>query len=62
MTSDPADRDLQDSLDSIRSVGENADTQPDEKDGPETAGEDNPNPELPDWGSDGVPAEDEPEA
>lgn len=54
----PAELELDDAVDSIRETGENATGN---KQVPaDDRGEDNPNPPLPDWGSDGVAAEDEP--
>lgn len=55
----PAEIELEDSLRSIHEIGEDAQAHPDADAAP---GEQNPNPELPDWGSDGVPAEEEPTA
>jgi hypothetical protein len=49
---DPADLELEQVVHSIRSVGEDENG--------DAPGEQNPNPPLPDWGSDGVPADDEP--
>ena len=54
----PAELELDDAVDSIRETGESATgntTVPADE-----PGEQNPNPALPDWGSDGVAAEDEP--
>jgi len=48
---DPAEVELEQVVGSIRAVGEDADG---------ATGEQNPNPPLPDWGSDGVAEEDEP--
>lgn len=56
----PADIELEDSLRSIHEIGE--DSQGPSTTDDEVPGEQNPNPGLPDWGSDGIPAEDEPEA
>jgi len=59
----PADVELEDAMSSIREVGENAtgNTEVPSAES-EQPGEQHPNPPLPDWGSDGVAAEDEPEA
>lgn len=54
----PAEIELEDSLNSIRVVGENASGEGGATD--DAKGEQNPNPPLPDWGTDGVPAGDEP--
>ena len=48
---DPADIELEQVVGSIRAVGEDADGE---------TGEQDPNPPLPDWGSDGVAEDDEP--
>ena len=58
----PAEIELEDAVASIRGVGENAtgnaEITPAEEGG---ADEHRPNPPLPDWGSDGIAAEDEPQ-
>jgi len=56
-----ADLELDDAVGSVRSVGENlqGNTAVPDPEAAEAVRED-PNPPLPDWGSDGVAAEDEP--
>jgi len=56
-----ADQELGDAVESIRGVGENLNGNTDVPD-PESdeAARKDPSPSLPDWGTDGVAAEDEP--
>jgi len=55
-----ADLELDDAMESIRGVGENLRGDAGAESGSEAEVKKNPNPPLPDWGSDGVAAEDEP--
>jgi hypothetical protein len=56
----PEQVELRDALRSIRETGESAGPETPDDDPVDPAGNP-PTPALPDWGSDGIPAEDEPE-